>query len=212
MTEGELSTNGDLKTRSEETGRASEILKLDMRLNLNLGDCSVGRSSENTLKVINVLREHRPAVVLVPYFRDRHPDHENTNRLVRESVFFSGLIKYPAAGKPHRPYAVLSYMLSYQFDPDFITDISDFYHLKMKACRAYASQFYGSGNEISGPGRNENFPQNLPTFINTKHFRNIIYSRDKCYGIKIRVKFGEPYLIEDKIEIDDPVNFFRYLI
>jgi N-acetylglucosamine malate deacetylase 1 len=212
VTKAELSTNGDIETRKEETRKASEILKLDLRLNLGLADCNIEISKENILKVIGVLRLYGPSVVIMPYGKDRHPDHENTHKLVNDSIFFSGLPRYPAGGKPHRPYAVLKYMLNYRFEPDFIVDISDYYHLKMKAYRTYRSQFFTARTgRTDDPAADHAVSQGEPTFINSRNFRQTIYSRDRYYGLKIRAGFGEPYFIGESIKIDDPLKFFKYL-
>lgn len=303
LTEGELSTRGSIKTRRLETEKASEILKLDLRINLNLGDCFINNSKKNILKVIEVIREYRPKMALIPYFIDRHPDHENSYKLLKESLFFSGLVKYPVSIKKeknnlvqdkiqdqipkkmqskiqdklketlkinslkrqysveklkeaHRPNIVISYMLHYQFTPSFIVDISNYYHLKMKACRAYKSQLYltrdnknyytenfdssfsnspdnsfnsgydnsfsnspdsGYFNNSSNDSGNFNFSLNKEdfvnknTFINSKYFRQLIYNRDKFYGLKIKSDYGEPYYIEESIKIDNPIEFFKYL-
>ncbi len=214
LTKGEFSTSGNIKLRQIETSKASKILNLDLRINLNLGDCLIKKSKINIEKVVYVIRKYKPLLVLIPYFIDRHPDHENSYKLLKESIFFAGLLKYPiknlAIRQPYRPSIVINYMLHYQFNPSFIVDITDFYHLKMKACRAYKSQLYR--NEIPGDSFNNKNSSNLKTYINSKYFRQMIYFRDKFYGLKIKCDFGEPYFIEEEIKIDDPVNFFKYLI
>jgi hypothetical protein len=90
-------------------------------------------------------------------------------------------------------------MLNHQFQPSFIVDISDYYEQKMKACKAFRSQLYRQ------PGLDQ------PTYINSKFFQDYVTGRDKCYGLKIRAEYAEPYYIEDDIKIDDPVDFFKYL-
>ncbi|MBM3704924.1 MAG: bacillithiol biosynthesis deacetylase BshB1 [Actinobacteria bacterium] len=200
LTEAELSTNGDLNTRRKETREASGILKLDLRLNLDLGDCRIKNDPDSRIKIIDVLREFRPVLTVIPYRTDRHPDHENSYKLLKDAFFISGLEKFDTGKKPYRPAAVISYMLNNQFKPSFIVDISKYYRAKMEACKSYKSQFYSTGMEQKA------------TFINSKYFREMITSRDKCYGLKIRADYGEPYYIEDDIKIEDPVKFFSYLL
>jgi len=199
LTEAELSTNGDIATRHKETEAASVILKLDLRKNLDLGDSKVENSQENRLKVVEVVREYKPEMVLIPYGKDRHPDHENSHKLLKDSFFISGLEKLVTLNSCHRPGIVLCYMLNYQFDPSFIVDTSSYYRQKMEACKAYKSQFYSIGEG------------DRSTYINSKYFREMITGRDRCYGLKIKAEYGEPYFLEDDIKIDDPVEFFKYL-
>jgi len=199
LTEGELSTNGDTEIRKKESGKATKILMLDFRLNLGLGDCRITNSHENRLKVINIIRQHRPGLVLIPYSKDRHPDHENSHKLLKDAPYISGLEKFESGNSPYRPPAILCYMLNYQFKPSFIVDISAHYAKKMDACMAYKSQFYGTGQNVKS------------TYINSKYFREMITTRDKCYGLKIRADYGEPFFIEDDLRIEDPLSFFDYL-
>ena len=199
LTEAELSTNGDLDTRREETRAATEILGLDYRKNLGLEDSNITNDRESRLKVIDVLREMKPSIVLYPYFVARHPDHENSHKLIKDSVFISGLVKLKTQAPAHRPTISACYMLEYQFKPSFIVDITGYYSTKMKACRAYGSQFYGK------------YSESQKTFINTRFFQELIESRDKCYGLKIRTEYGEPYFIYDDLKVEDPVKFFDYL-
>jgi len=199
LTEAELSTNGDISIRRQETEQSTKILMLDFRTNLGLGDCRITNSYENRLKVINIVRQHRPRLVLIPYSKDRHPDHENSHKLLKDALFISGLEKFESGKSPYRPPVILCYMLNYQFEPSFIVDISAYYTKKMDACMAYKSQFYSTEENSKS------------TFINSKYFREMITGRDKCYGMKIRAGYGEPYLIEDDIRIEDPLSFFDYL-
>jgi len=41
-------------------GQAAEFLKLDVRENLDLGDCRVEDTFDNRCKVAGVIRKHRP--------------------------------------------------------------------------------------------------------------------------------------------------------
>lgn len=200
LTAGELSTNGDIDTRKQETDAATEILKLDFRDNLNFGDCSIKNDHKSRLKVINVLRDLRPSLVLFPYFIDRHPDHENAHKLIKNSIFISGLERFDTGVRPYRPKIAACYMLNYQFKQSFIVDISGYYNAKMKACSAYRSQFH---DKYSGSKK---------TFINTIFFQDFVENRDKCYGLKIGAKYGEPYFIFNDIKVDDPISFFDYLL
>jgi bacillithiol biosynthesis deacetylase BshB1 len=199
LSRAELSTNGDLETRKKETKKASKILGLDVRENLELEDGNIKNDAESRLKVIKVLREYRPSLALIPFKQDRHPDHENSYKLLKDAIFISGLRKFKTGLAFHRPNIVISYMLHYEFKPSFIVDISGYYKKKLEAVSAYRSQFYTSNEGKHGNN------------MTSKYFFNIINSRHKCLGLKIRSEYGEPYYIESAIRIEDPVKFFEYI-
>jgi len=51
-----------------------------------------------------------------------------------------------------------------------------------------------------------------PTYINSRYFYDFITSRNKYYGLKINVEYGEPFFIDSDIKVDDPIKFFSYII
>lgn len=199
LTRAELSTNGNLKTREEEIKEASKILGLDIRENLGLEDANIKNDYDSRLKVISAIRKYRPGLALIPFWRDRHPDHENSYKLLKDAIFISGLKKFKTGLDSYRPDVVINYMLHYEFKPSFIVDISQYYNKKFSAVAAYKSQFYS------------NVAKKVMTHIASKYFFDIINSRHQCSGLKIRSEYGEPYYIESDIKIDDPLEFFKYL-
>ena len=52
LTEGELGTRGSVEQRYKESSKASEMLGLKIRANLNLGDGFFEVSNENKIKII----------------------------------------------------------------------------------------------------------------------------------------------------------------
>ena len=72
---------------------------------------------------------------------------------------------------------------------------------------------YGAKHLSSEPviyfGGNEE--KNAVTHIASKYYYDMVRSRYKCYGLKIKSKYGEPYFAEFDIKIDDPVEFFKYI-
>lgn len=198
LSRAELSTNGDLETREKETIEASKILKLDVRENLMLEDANIKNDFKSRLKVINVIRKYRPKLVIIPFWVDRHPDHENSHKLLKHAIFVSGLAKFETEFDFYRPNIVISYMLQYEFDPSFIVDITPYYKEKIKAVTAYKSQFYS------------NCEKTVITHIASKYYFDVINSRHKYYGLRIKSEYGEPYFAEFDLKIDDPIKQFEY--
>ena len=87
LTDGEMSTRGTLESRKQEIEEANKILDLDLRLSLHFADARFENNELNRIKIMNVIREHQPKTILLPYFIDRHPDHERCAKLVKEANF-----------------------------------------------------------------------------------------------------------------------------
>lgn len=194
LTQGELSTRGTLETRKKETQKASKVLGITVRENLNIPDGSIENNDINRLKVISSIRKYKPEIIFLPHYHDRHPDHLNAHVLVKEASFYSGLPKIITPGlTSHRPKRSFYYMQTYIFEPNLIIDISDSFAAKMKAVKSYASQFYN-------PGQNKkNEPE---TFISSKKFIEYIEARAKFYGFQIGAEYGEPFYTEEKIKVN----------
>lgn len=199
LTRGELSSNGDIETRTGETRAASEVLGLDVRENLNLQDGNIINDIESRNRIIEMLRKYQPKMVLFPYYKDRHPDHENAHKLIKDSVFISGLVRYQTSMDFFRPDIVLNYMLHSEFTPSFIVDIADELEKKVEAVTAYKSQFFST------------IEKDVVTHISTKSFKDILHTRAKYFGLKINSSAGEAYFINSKIKINDPLEFFNYV-
>ena len=200
LTRGELGTRGSADLRAQETASANKILKLHLRENLGIPDGNIERSQENIRRVIQVLREHRPRVVLAPYWEERHFDHVHGSELVSEAAFYSGLAKIDTGQESFRPYRVLYYMGRIGFRPSFVVDTSETFEDKMRALRCYRSQFHsGDGSGADGP----------ETLISTPYALEVIETMARHYGAMIGARYGEPFRTREALEISDPVKFFR---
>jgi len=147
LTQGEMGTRGDLETRFSEATEAASILKASFRQNLKMQDGNIELTRENSFKVIAAIRKYKPKIVFAPYFKDRHPDHVKASQLVKEALFYSGLSKLqlPDNGKnyeAYRPEKLFYFMQTYTFDPSFVIDIDVDFENKMKAIKAFKTQFH----------------------------------------------------------------------
>ncbi|MBN1398851.1 MAG: bacillithiol biosynthesis deacetylase BshB1 [Bacteroidetes bacterium] len=200
LTQGELGTRGTKKIRLREAQLAADILGVVARRNLLIPDGSIEVNKKNILKIITLIRELRPSLLIVPYSIERHPDHVHASEICREAWYYSGLekIKTRHNGKSqerHRPHHYFEFIQWMEFEPSFIIDISDTFGLKMKSVRAHASQFYNpeskeSETKLSGPD-----------------FLEVIETRCRYFGSKIGVKYGEPFISRWSLGIDDPFRF-----
>src|SRR5262245_13722646 len=106
LTQGEMGTLGSAPEREAECREATRILGLAVRLNCALPDSGVFNTREYQTRVVEVLREHKPKVVVLPGPEQRHPDHRITPQLVFDACYFAGLEKF-GAGPKHRPQKIL---------------------------------------------------------------------------------------------------------
>ncbi len=113
LTQGEMGTRGTAEDRAREAADAARILKVSWRQALDIPDGRVENTWENRLKVVRVLREQRPRVLILPYWEGRHPDHYTASVLGYEASFLAGLSKLavsdPASDSaaPHRPFKII---------------------------------------------------------------------------------------------------------
>ena len=190
LTKGELGTRGTKEIRKKESEKASEILGVSFRKNLGFKDGFFVNDKAHQLKVIELLREHKPSIVFCNAVKDRHIDHPKGSRLVSDSCFLSGLSKIKTNYKnsinqsPWTPKQVYHYIQWFDINPDLLIDISDFQVKKMKAIMAYKSQFYN-------PKSTE---PNTP--ISSKSFIDSIKQRDQNFGRISGVDAAEGFTVE----------------
>jgi LmbE family N-acetylglucosaminyl deacetylase len=93
LTQGEMGTRGTAEDRAREAADAAKILGVSWRRALDIPDGRVENTWGNRLKVAAVIREARPRVVILPYWKGRHPDHYTASVLGYEACFLAGLAK-----------------------------------------------------------------------------------------------------------------------
>jgi len=98
LTQGEMGTRGSAEDRAREAEAAAKILRVSWREALDIPDGRVENTWENRLKLARVIREQRPRVVILPYWKGRHPDHYTCSALGYEACFLAGLKKLDVSG------------------------------------------------------------------------------------------------------------------
>jgi len=130
-------------------------------------------SWENRLKIVRVLRELRPRVVILPYWQGRHPDHYITATLGYEACFVSGLARLETGtdpgDTPHRPYKVLYASLYADVRPSFVVDITPFIEQRYQSLMAYRSQY-------------ANAEQGSALFVPEEEIRERTFAEARHYG------------------------------
>lgn len=195
LTQGELGSRGTKDTRYEEAAAASEVMKIDVRVNLKMADGFFEINEENKRLIIEQIRRFKPEIVLANAISDRHPDHGRAAQLVSEACFLAGLKKVETSweGVPqdfYRPKVVYHYIQDYYIEPDFAIDVTDFMEAKIDAIKAYKTQFYD-------PSSKE--PQ---TPISGEEFFDFIKGRMMQFGRPIGAKYAEGFTVQRTIGVD----------
>jgi bacillithiol biosynthesis deacetylase BshB1 len=193
LTQGEMGTRGSAAIRAAESEAAARVMGLATRENLELPDAGILNDDGTRALLVARLRRLRPRVVIAPASRSRHPDHRRAYELVRDACFLAGLTKYAPSDAPKfRPFKLLQ-TLTYREDsvkPTFVVDISEQFARKLEAIRCYDSQF--SGETQAG----EVFPNGEPLY-------DIVTHQAAHYGTLIRCRYGEPFLTDETMRVDD---------
>jgi bacillithiol biosynthesis deacetylase BshB1 len=219
LTRGELGTRGSAEDRAREAEDAAKILGVSWRRAADIPDGRVENTWENRLKVASVIRETRPRVVILPYWKGRHPDHYTASVLGYEACFLAGLAKLDTSGvnqagfeeslglraerpqgsqpdtgatplPPHRPFKIIYATLYYDVRPTFVVDIGEQFAGKLASILAYKTQF--SDQEVG----KDLFPAH-------DEIRARLDSMARFYGMLGGVQQAEPFLQKEVGLVDD---------
>ncbi len=208
LTQGEMGTRGSAEDRAREATEAAKILSVAWRQALDIPDGRVENTWENRLKVARVIREQWPRVVILPYWKGRHPDHYTASILGYEACFLAGLAKLVIRGQssvarasspaiasvgelpPHRPFKIIYATLYYDLRPTFVVDITEQFEARLQSLMAYKTQFSDqeAGKDLF-PAQDE--------------VRARVEAMARFYGMLGGVTYAEPFLQKEVGLIDD---------
>jgi bacillithiol biosynthesis deacetylase BshB1 len=212
LTQGEMGTRGTAEDRAREAADAARILGVGWRRALEIPDGRVENTWENRLKVASVIRETRPRVVILPYWKGRHPDHYTCSVLGYEACFLAGLAKLALSSQPsairqsnssvetgsekqellapHRPFKIIYATLYYDVRPTFVVDITRQFEQKFASIVAYKSQFSDqeAGKDL--------FPAH-------DEIRARVDAMARHYGMLSGVTYAEPFLQKEVGLVED---------
>lgn len=192
-TRGEMGTRGDATTRAAECERASAILGLAWRGNLERPDARLLDDDALRDDLARWICRLRPAVLFSPHPRDRHPDHAAAGQAARAAWQRAGLARW-AAGEglaAHRPPRRFETMGHQPFEPSLVVDTTLVHERKLDALRAYASQH--TPRDASDDGRHQLAPGGLLDRVDV---------RDRWFGGLIGARTGEPLFHDGPLPAD----------
>lgn len=193
LTRGESGTRGTAADRAAESAEAARILGAAERTNLGMPDGRVVADLASRDALAAVIRRLAPRVVVAPPLADHHPDHEACARIVVEAAWVAGLSKYPLAGAPVPRPRVVHWLPQAVAEPTFVVDITPHWEGKLRAARAYRSQF--DPDPAWGPATRLSHPDFLPS----------LEARARLMGRLIGVTYGEGFTMHGPVPLTDPV-------
>lgn len=199
LTRGELGTRGSVEIRNAESAKASAILGVSARENLDMRDGFFVNDETHQMKIIQMIRKYQPEIVLCNAIEDRHIDHGKGSKLVSDACFLSGLRKIETSlngenQNAWRPKVVYHYIQWNNLEPDFAVDITGFMDVKMESILAYSSQFYNPNtNEPESP-------------ISSKNFLDSVKYRAQDLGRIIGTEFAEGFTVERYLAVNSLSN------
>jgi N-acetylglucosamine malate deacetylase 1 len=201
FTRGELGTRGTPETRTAEAANAANILGVSVRENLDLKDGFFQNDPQHQLAVIRAVRKYRPEIVLTNAVYDRHTDHGKGASLAYDACFLAGLVKIDTdvdgvKQQAWRPKVVYHFIQSQFIEPDFIVDVSGFWDTKIKAIKAFQSQFFNASSTE---------PE---TYISKPGFLKMVEARAIEFGHAIGTAYGEGFTVRRYPGVD---NLFSLL-
>lgn len=146
--DGEPTPHGSHEIRMKEAAAVAEKLGCEYEI-LDMPNRYLVDSVENRIKVANLIRKHRPAVILCPHTAGLHPDHKAVSHIVDAARFYAKLTKTDPNGDPWeleewwtpRQYYYFLGGIEEGVMPTFIMDVSDEYDEKIEILNCYASQW-----------------------------------------------------------------------
>jgi bacillithiol biosynthesis deacetylase BshB1 len=206
LTQGELGSRGSAESRANEAADAARILGVSWREALDIPDGRVENTYANRVKIARIIREQRPRVVILPYWKGRHPDHYTCATVGYEACFLAGLrrLGHTAAThdvdsfeihrlrnlEPYRPFKIVYATQYYDVRPTFVVDITAEFEAKLESIYAYKEQF---SDQAEG---SKDFPAHA-------EIRDRVASMAHFYGMMAGVKYGEPFFQKEVGLVDD---------
>lgn len=187
LTRGELGTNGTPEERIQEGEAARLVLGATWRVNLGWPDGAIDGTPDQMRDAATLIRQAQPRTVVLPYWRDRHPDHVAASQVLTRAAFKSRLRRYDAGGEPWPGDWVCYYCINDSARPSFVVDVSDHYETKRRALACHKTQFQGTA------------PGAQPTRLTSPRFQQLIESRDAHLGALTGVAFAEGLIVREPL-------------
>jgi len=190
LTRGELGTRGSADTRNAETKLASKIMGVSIRENMDFKDGFFKDDEEHKLALIKKIRQYKPEIVITNAVSDRHPDHARGSEITVDACFLAGLEKIKTGQQVWRPRAIYHYIQFNYLTPDVVVDISAEIEVKLRAVKAYSTQFFNPESK------------ERETIISSQGFLDSVSYRAQDLGRQANCKYAEGFLAHQMPKVD----------
>ena len=151
---GDYSSDNIISVRNTEAMAAKQILGWDSTISLGVKTQCVQNTQELFHRMIKVIRECKPDLVITHADVDKHRDHRNISEIVKEACWKANELIHPELGEVHKINDLWAMeILDLLPRTDYIIDITETYESKVKALSVYNSQqdiISGIFNHVDG--------------------------------------------------------------
>lgn len=149
--------------KDEEAVNAAKLLGAESVM-MPWPDGELPVNEEVQMALGDVIREHKPTIILTHWKGSFHRDHNNTHHNVLASLFYAGLKAFKREHEPHRPqkvYFAENWEDMEDFRPEIYLDTTDVFDRYIEAIHAYSlfrkevvpfryEQWYRGASEMRG--------------------------------------------------------------
>jgi bacillithiol biosynthesis deacetylase BshB1 len=202
MTTGDMGW-GTPEARLEEGREAARHLRLDVRENLDLGDCRIEDTFENRCKAAAMIRKHQPQILFAPYYDLPigrglgHNDHYKSGQIVANAFNLAHLRKAPIPGEPYQAKAIYFYFIPPGMAATFVVDVTDHVEDWFAALDCHQTQFHHP--ERPRPGH-------LP------NVREVFETYARYWGWQIGTRYGQAFIATAPLKVGDPLDLVKDVI
>lgn len=121
------------------TIKAAKILGAQTEF-LTYPDAEIPSGDRIALEVCDLIRKHRPQIVVTHWQGSWHKDHQNTFLVVRDALFYAGLGALKRHLPAHQPARILyaeNWEDAANYRPDIYLDITPIYDVWVRACEVF---------------------------------------------------------------------------
>lgn len=134
------------RRRRAEASAAGDVLNIDYDL-LDYHDGELEPTLERRKRIIRIIRNYEPDLILTHRPNDYHPDHRYTSTLVKDSAYMVTVPNVCTDTEVLSYNPVIAYLSDkfekpYSFEPDVVVCIDDVIDQKLEALHQHKSQFY----------------------------------------------------------------------
>jgi len=131
----------DLKReRLKEWQKAANLIGIKERFTLGLLDSQVKRDLKTVFKIMKIIRQKKPVLVISHHPNDYHHDHNESAKIVSEAVDRSSWGMAPELGAKHKTPAYLYMDGEFLCQPNLLIDVSQYQKRLSSLYNIYASQ------------------------------------------------------------------------